>query len=81
MAFPEGVRTKRPELATPGTWVHLPKFGSKGSTGKGRPSGDRAARGFLAEAAPSTFLREVLGQLRGNCHAPHTKEVPQEGRG
>lgn len=63
MALPEGVRTKRTELAVPGTWVHLPKFGSNGSPGKGRPWGDRAVRGFSAEAAPSTFLREVLRQL------------------
>lgn len=45
-------------------------------------SGDQgqAQLGFSAGVAPSTFLRDVLGQLQRNCHVLGAEAGPPEGR-
>lgn len=69
-----GLRGGSPRAAQ-GTGRARPQFG------KGRLWGGRAKAGFLAEAAPSTFLRDSLRQLGRKCHVLGTKDLPQEGRG
>lgn len=80
MSLPQGLRTKGTELAAPGAgYTHL-SLAAKGALER-EDWRNRAAGGFLAEVAPSTFLRDVLRQLGRKCHVLGSQEAPLEGRG